>query len=518
MENNDVYTPKLSLYTNKPVIHTEHPPVFWCKTCKLKLRNTYLALQHCRGRPHKAKMTANRNTANQSNQKEATKHIHLIDNSNVRQEPSSMTKVKPATARIIQCDLCNLTFTSTLMSLQHFQGRRHAEAKRSHVATINVKKSSANQNNQNDAPKHTHLLEWNRAGHIVPAVQMFHGNMSPVQSGKTNLPDANVKCITCDVVFNSIQMATQHYQGKRHATTMQSDDVTRNAVDQNNEEAVVKHNNLLEFHVRQAAPVSQGSIIKNSKEQPAKTIVPMHHESTTATQNQTNQNDTECAPKRKHLLDLDDGQTGDSPTKKIKDDPSLLRAPERSYKCEDCNIEFMNEISATQHFQGKRHAKTLSANKLAMQNETMSRWQNRDAISGVSRWNRGNTRGGVRKSVGDLYRNSLHNLTPVSSNILLRKAIIPGKLSLLMNTVRTVKSGHSNGTPPLQPTAYSAYSDVGMHGNGNQSAPNSNNQTRVNINNGNYYSKDYARKKYSAPYVGYQSNVDNNSSASFGNR
>ncbi|XP_061755071.1 zinc finger protein 346 [Nerophis ophidion] len=94
------------------------------------------------------------------------------------------------------CDICKMTFTSSVMAQSHYQGKIHAK---------NLKLKSA-------APQ-------TQAQAAAPAA----APKKKAAADKTdNLDDKhpNRFCSACQASFNNVQMAEQHYAGKKHKKQM----------------------------------------------------------------------------------------------------------------------------------------------------------------------------------------------------------------------------------------------------------------------------------------------------------
>lgn len=65
--------------------------------------------------------------------------------------------------------------------------------------------------------------------------------------------------------------------------------------------------------------------------------------------------------------------------------------------CNDCNISFKSEFCAREHFQGKRHQKTIASKQVAEEQDIMTRWQNSGTGTGL--------RVGAGGHYGRLWRN-----------------------------------------------------------------------------------------------------------------
>ncbi|XP_037126340.1 zinc finger protein 346 isoform X1 [Syngnathus acus] len=106
------------------------------------------------------------------------------------------------------CDMCKMTFTSSVMAQSHYQGKIHAK-------TLKLKSANPHTSVAQQAPP---APSKKKPAEVTPPT----GN-----GGQDGDKDPDRFCSICQAPFNNAQMAQQHYSGKKHKKHLAKQDLMK---------------------------------------------------------------------------------------------------------------------------------------------------------------------------------------------------------------------------------------------------------------------------------------------------
>ncbi|XP_058488874.1 zinc finger matrin-type protein 1 [Solea solea] len=183
----------------------------YCHVCDAVLKFESQRLSHYEGKRHAQKVKVYL----QTKRAEKTKTVSAG-------AQSTMT-----TDKTRFCELCNMVFTSSMVSKSHYEGKVHAKNLRkqgfqSPVIIRNTEVSTLPRPTQDpDQALQSSAAEGGVQHHVDL------GATTTTSSTEVDLKDPNKYCALCTASFNNPQMALQHYNGRKHQRNQSRQELMR---------------------------------------------------------------------------------------------------------------------------------------------------------------------------------------------------------------------------------------------------------------------------------------------------
>ncbi|XP_028302946.1 zinc finger matrin-type protein 1 [Gouania willdenowi] len=127
------------------------------------------------------------------------------------------------------CELCNMVFSSNVVTKSHYEGKVHLK---------NLRKQGLQEPDmhQEVCAQASFASKANTSGQILPPEDTKESSINPTSTlvplyPEVDLKDSNKYCALCVASFNSPRMASQHYNGKRHQRNLTRQELLKDPKD-----------------------------------------------------------------------------------------------------------------------------------------------------------------------------------------------------------------------------------------------------------------------------------------------